>query len=190
MEAAPARRDRWRAILPALLVLLVLVNILFFVLALKPAGVRTREQREALQRLQDERQTRRVNVARLRDIVSRLDAARNEGAAFYQEKFLPRNEGFSIIMEELDKLAKADNVTKGGVSYAMTEVPGRPDIAQVEITTNVEGDYAQVVRFVNATERDLLFLLIDSISVGAGGTTPGQPRSVRLSLRLAAFFRL
>ena len=189
-ETVPARRDVWHSVLPALLVLLAVVNVLVFALALKPVGARTREQRDTLERLQQERQARGAAVARLREIVSRLDAARIDDAAFYQEKFLPRNEGFSIIMEELDKLARVNNVNKGSVAYSLSEVPGRPDINQVEITTMVDGDYARIVQFVNAIERNRLFLLIDSIGVGAGGTTPGQPRTVKLSLRLAAFFRL
>jgi hypothetical protein len=190
-EPAPARRDVWRSVLPALLVLLAVVNVLVFALALKPVGARAREQRDTLQRLQEDQQARGAALARLREIISLLDAARTDDAAFYQEKFLPRNEGFSIIMEELDKVAKANNVNKGSVAYSLGEVPGRPEINQVEITTTVDGEYAHIVQFVNALERNRLFLLIDSIGVGAGGgTTPGQPRTVKLSLRLAAFFRL
>jgi Tfp pilus assembly protein PilO len=190
-ETVTARREVWRSVLPALLVLLAVVNVLVFALALKPVGARTREQRDTLQRLQEERQARGAAVARLREIVSRLDAARIDDAAFYQEKLLSRNEGFSIIMEELDKLARASNVNKGSVGYSLGDVPGRPEVNQVEISTMVDGEYAHIVQFVNALERNRLFLLIDSIGVGAGGgTTPGQPRTVKLSLRLAAFFRL
>lgn len=189
MEAPPARRDLRRVALPALLVLLALINILVFALALKPAGIRTREQRDTLQRLQDEGQSRRATVARLREIISRLDVARNENAAFYQDKFLPRATGFSTIIESLDKLAKANNVSKGPVSYTLTDVPGRADVNQVEIVTTVEGDYTHAVQFINQVERDPLFLLIDSINVMAGGGTPGQPRTIKLAVRLAAFFR-
>jgi Tfp pilus assembly protein PilO len=190
VEAAPARRDVWRSIiLPVLLVVLALVNALVFALALKPAGVRTREQRDVLQRLQDEHQSRRAAIARLRDIVSQLDVSRKEAAAFYQEKFLPRNDGFSVVMEELDKLAHANQVQKGGVAYALNDVQGRPDLGEVDITTTVEGEYARVVQFVNQIERDRLFLLIDSITVAAGGPAPGQPRQVRLSVRLVTFFK-
>jgi hypothetical protein len=199
LEKAPARRDVWRSVLPAVGLLLALVNVLFFALALKPAGARGREQREALQRLLDERRARSANGARLREILSRLDAASQEDAAFYREKFLSRSDGFSIIIDSLDKLAKANNVHKSTVSYKLSALPGRPDLDEVEISTGVEGDYKNVVEFINQVERDRLFLVIDSIGVAAdrplGQTGPGQaapapPRTVRLSILLATFFRL
>lgn len=195
-EGATIKRPFWLRVLPALLVLLALLNGLFFALALKPAGERAREERRRLEKLRSDSEARRTAVARLNDVVSQLDMARNQGGAFYQEKFLPRNDGFSTIMEELDKLARANKVYKSAVSYGFGEVQGRPDLNQVTITTGIEGDYTHVVGFINELERDQLFLVIDQISVAAGGQTPGQgqpqPKSntIRLAIRLATFFRV
>lgn len=189
--AAPAARTGVWRVFPAVLFVLAVLNLLFFALALRPAGERARGEREGLQRLQTDLHSRRETVGRLRDIESKLGEARRQDVEFYQQKFLPRETGFSTIMEELEKLAQANHVRKGGVSYSLTDVPGHPELSQVDIMTVLDGEYANIVQFVNQVERDPLFLLVDQIAA-AGATmtlTPNQPKPVRLSLRLVTYFR-
>lgn len=197
-EPPAAARRRWRRILQGLLAALFLLNVLFFALALKPAGLRSREQAEMFGRLQRDLESRRETVGRLRKIAATLGEAGRQDAEFYQGKFLPKPTGFSIIMEELDRLAKANQVRKGAVGYTTGEVRGRAELNQVDVTTVLDGDYTNIVQFVNQLERSRLFLMIDNITV-AGGDSPGgtagprpagQQRLVRLSLRLVTFFQV
>ncbi len=185
----PSRRS-WRRALQALLVALALVDALFFALLLKPAGERARLERDAFEQLRSELQARRDSLAGLRLVTANTSAARSEDVSFYQQRFLPASAGFSIIMEEVDKLAQANKVRKGSVTYALGDVRGQPELNQVDISTMIEGEYANMVRFVNSVERSPLFLIIDNVSVGGGALIPGQPRGVRLSLRLVTFFKV
>ena len=197
------RHSTWRRLLQGLLAGLLVVNILFFSLALKPAGARTRDQAEMFRRLRHDLESSRQTADRIQKIPADLGEARQQGLQFYQDKFLQltRNPGaatkptgFSILMEELDKLARANRVHKGAVSYSLNEVLGRPELNQVDVTTVLEGDYANIVQFVNQVERSGLFMIIDNISLVGGnpGVKRGasQARSVRLSLRLVTFFRV
>jgi type IV pilus assembly protein PilO len=54
----------------------------------------------------------------------------------------------------------------------------------MEIEADLAGDYLQLVRFVNALERDQLFFLVDS--VGLGGQQSGV---VKLQLRLETYLK-
>jgi Tfp pilus assembly protein PilO len=193
---AGERRGDWlRQAVPLLITVLALVNALFFGLVLRPAGARASAAREGMRQLQDEVKSRRATVAHLGEIESKLGEARSEDVSFYQQKFLPRATGFSTVMEELEKLAVASHVKRGGANWSLTDVPDRPDLSAVEITTTMEGDYAGIVQFVNRVERDPLFLLIDQVSAVGGAPPPGQtlasnaPRSVRLAIRLITYFR-
>lgn len=185
----PVYRSRRRMLL-SLLLLLLLVNALFFVVLLKPAGERAREQREGLDRLRADVKTRRETISRLRRIAQNLGDAQRQDAEFYRTKFLPKTIGFSIIMEEVDKIARGNRVRKGAVSYSLADVRNRPDLNQVEITTVVEGDYGNIVQFINQVEKSPLFLIIDNITAAGGAPMAGQPRVVRLSLRLVTFFQV
>ena len=112
-ERLVARRPlRWR-LLQGLLAGLLAVNLVFFLLALKPAGERAREQAEAFRQLGRDLESSRETVERLRNITTNLGQARQQGLEFHQDKFLPKPTGFSILMEEVDKLARANRVRKG-----------------------------------------------------------------------------
>jgi Tfp pilus assembly protein PilO len=189
-----ARVFPWRPVLLGAIGVLLAINLVFFVLLLKPAGQRAEQQRQQVEELRKQMQSHRDAAAALHSIAGNLDVSSREGSDFYAQKFLPKPTGFSIVMEEVDRAARANNVRKGSVSYGLGAVAGRPDLEQVDITTVVDGDYGNVVRFINAVERSPLFLIIDSISAGAGTTgAPGMPataRGVRLSIRLVTFFKV
>ena len=194
VERLVSRRPlRWR-LLQGLLAGLLAVNILFFYLAPKPAGERAREQAEVERQLDQDLGSRQETVERLRNITENLDQARQQGLQFHKDKFLPKLEGFRILMEELDKLARANRVSKGNVSYSLSEVKGRPELNEVRVTTVLEGDYAKIVEFVNQVERSSLFMIIDKIALaGRGGTVKtgaGKAGPVTLSLGLVTFFRV
>ncbi len=191
--------DHLHQFAPLVLVILVIVNVLFFALALRPAGARAREESQRVSKFEDDLKTRRAYVGRLRDIESKLDEARSEDAAFFQQKFLPRATGFSTIMEEVQKLGLETHVRRSGASYNLRDVPGHSDLYEVQIQTNVEGAYTNIIEFINRVERDPLFLLIDEISAAGGGPAvgpaagpaaqSGQAGPVRLSVRLITYFR-
>ena len=189
------RRPVWRRLLQGLLAGLLAVNILFFSLALKPAGERAREQAELFRGLGQDLESRRETVKRLRNIAANLGQARTQGLQFHRDKFLDKPTGFSILMEELDKLARANRVRKGTVTYSLSDVQGQPELNEVHVTTVLEGDYANIVEFVNQVERSPQFMIIDNIALAGGGNTRAKPGAskaspVRLSLRLVTFFRV
>ena len=193
-ELLVSRRPlRWR-LLQGLLAALLAVNILLFFLAPKPPGERAREQAEVERQLDQDLGSRQETVERLRNITENLDQARQQGLQFHQGKFLPKPTGFSILMEELDKLARANRVSKGTVSYSLSEVKGRPELNEVHVTTVLEGDYAKIVEFVNQVERSSLFMIIDNITLAGRGTRvktgASKARPVRLTLDLVTFFRV
>lgn len=182
------RRSLRRPIQIGLLALL-LVDLLFFVLAFRPAGQSIAEQRQGLERLRADLEQRRAAVERLHAIEANLTEARRGGEDFYRTRFLPKAIGFSVIVEELDKLASANGVRKGPVGYNLAEVKGRSDLEAVEITTSLEGDYAKILQFINRLEQSPLFLIVDSLAAGSG-TAVGPRSGVRLAVRVVTYFRV
>src|SRR5437867_9375435 len=167
-DAASARRSRQRML--AGLVLLAVADLLFFLVGLRPTGQRARQRRDEFDRLRVEIQLRRDKVTALRTIAGSVGEARRQDGEFYQQNFLPKPTGFSLIMEEVERLARANRVRKSAVSYGLTDVRYRPDLSQVNITTSLDGDYGDIVRFINQLERSKLFLMIDTISAAGVGT--------------------
>ncbi len=57
-------------------------------------------------------------------------------------------------------------------------------IAEVELTTTVDGDYPSLVRFINGLERSQNLYLLDSLSLVAG-----QEGRIKLNVSMRTYFR-
>jgi Tfp pilus assembly protein PilO len=176
-------RRRW--VRGGLLALLVLDGLFLF-FSFRPLGLSASQQNDDLQSLREEAKGKRETVARLRKIESTLGESNRLGDQFYQSKFLPAESGFGTIMEEVEKLAVANGVRKGTVSYGVQEIKDRPDLEEVSIDTTLEGDYAKIVRFVNQLEQSPLFLIVDNMGVSAGG----KNKSISVNVKLLTLFRV
>ena len=178
------RRD-WRRIIQIAFLVLLVLDLLFVFLALRPVGLSSAGQKKELEDLSAELKGRRETVAALQKIEASLAEARHQGDEFYSRQFLPNSTGYSTIMEEVDRLAAASEVRKGSVAYNLSEVKNRSDLEQVDITTSLEGDYSKIVQFINRLEHSRLFLIVDSMVVAGG-----QGRTVKLAVRLVTHFRI
>ncbi len=120
-------------------------------------------------------------VAPLRGLPEKLTQARTDISTFYRDRFPSR---FSAIPETLGELANEHGVRLTDVKYeaAETELTG---LQQVTMDAGLSGDYAKVVRFINALERSKTFFLIDRITLGEEGTGG----DVRLQIRIISVLR-
>jgi len=58
-------------------------------------------------------------------------------------------------------------------------------VRRVEIEADLAGDYLQLVRFINALERDQQFFLVDSVVLGGE-----QNGVVKLQLKLETYLKM
>lgn len=110
----------------------------------------------------------------------RVKEARTEISQFYDERF-PATA--SAVFVELGKLASANRVSLNQAQYKSDDT-GMEGVQQVSIKASLSGDYGQVMKFINALERDRMFFIIDGVSLGDqnGG-------NVRLNLGVETFMR-
>jgi hypothetical protein len=71
-------------------------------------------------------------------------------------------------------------------------VPGR-DLQEIELDATVSGDYANIVRFLNALQRSKNTYIVDSLGLESDTTTQGTaavtPTGLKVNLHLRTFFR-
>jgi type IV pilus assembly protein PilO len=147
---------------------------------LSPLG-RSRSTREAeWAEARRELLAKRADAVPLRGMDKKLDLARQEIAAFYKDRFPAQ---YSAVSSELGKVASETGVRVSQISYdpKPTEIP---NLQQVIINANLDGDYLQVVKFINALERDRMFFMVDSLTLAQE-----QGGMVRLQLRLETYLR-
>lgn len=171
-------RQRFQNIATVLVVIAAVAALLVF-LPLRPSP----EQKEVeLNAAKLESKRLESEVAPLQGLPDKLAKARTDISAFYQDRFPDR---FSTIPEVLGKLSVEHGVRLTDVKYeaAETELAG---LQQVTMDAGLSGDYAKVVRFINALERSKTFFLIDRITLGEEGDGGGD---VRLQIRIISVLR-
>jgi type IV pilus assembly protein PilO len=171
----PARKRL--TIVAGILVALDLAAVVFLV---SPLG-RSRSARQVeYEQARLELLTKMRDAVPLRGMDKKLDVARQQIAAFYRDRFPAQ---YSAVSSELGKVASATGVRISQISYdpKPAEVP---NLQQVAINANLDGDYLQVVKFINALERDRMFFMVDSLTLAQE-----QGGMVRLQMRLETYLR-
>lgn len=171
-----AARRRFRLVL----ILLLAVCAGATGVLLSPIGDSSRTRREQLQQLRAELQAKSIDAAPLQGIDRKVGAAGNEIAAFYRDR-LPSS--YASVSERLGAIASDTGVSLATGHYK-AEPSGVPGLQHLLIEASITGDYLHTVKFINATEREKMFFLIDGISLAQQ-----QGSIVQLQIRIEAFLK-
>ena len=143
--------------------------------AAQPAQVQQQAEEEY-------RQVSRTTVP-LRGIDQKLTQAQKDDAAFIANRLPYR---YSDVVAELGKVAGANHIaiTTGAYKTAPDKLAGIQDL---EIHAGLDGQYVNLVKFINALERDKMFFIIDSVGLTEqSGQKAGE---VRLDMKLDTYLR-
>lgn len=116
----------------------------------------------------------------LEGINEKLAKAQKDDSSFIQNRLPSR---YSDVVEELGKLAKANRITITSVSYetAPAKLNG---LDALQMHAGLAGQYVDLVKFINAVERDKMFFIIETINLA------GQKSAeVRLDVKLNTYLR-
>jgi type IV pilus assembly protein PilO len=128
-------------------------------------------------------QNRRVAMVPPQTVQDRVKEAREQIAHFYENRF-PNSS--AAIFEELGRLAKESNVQLETATYkAVVEESPIQGITPIDINAALNGDYAKAMKFINALERNKIFFIVDSVTLGDSEAAG----SVRLAVHLETFLR-
>jgi len=173
----PDMRDVRKKVKIAIAALLA-VDVVAAAVLFSPLVGSEQSRREQLNQLWRELQQKTREAEPLRDIDKKVATARQQIDDFYKTR-LPAQD--SAISEELGKVAGQNRVKIGQIRYK----PKDSDIVglrPLEIQADFSGDYLQLVRFMNALERDPLFFIIDSVELAGE-----QGGMVKLQLKLETY---
>ena len=178
-----------RLIVGALAVLL-LVDGAFAYYSMKLSEAR-RNPQEVLAAEKTQVELLRADVKRAQEIQKRIP---DYVKAFdkYEGNLPLASKGNSVISEELSSVAKATHVSLEDQRFRRKDVPGR-DLQEIELDATVGGDYANIVRFLNALQRSKNTYIVDSLGLESESATQGSaaatPTGLKVNLHLRTFFR-
>ena len=172
----PAARRRLVIVVAALAAL----DIACLLFLLSPLGTTRRSAEHQYEKTRQQMHAKADEVAPYRGIDKKLVEAKEEIDTFFQERFASQG---SDITAELGKVATENRVriSQGKYDVDDTEIPG---LRRVRIEAILDGNYVETVKFINSLERDKMFFIIDSVTLGEQ-----QAGNVRLNLRLETYLK-
>lgn len=169
---------RTRNTLKIVIAALVLVDAAAVAMLFTPlAGMREAREQEMRQLWS---QLKAREFAPWRGLDKKIPRAKQDIDDFYQQRF-PAGE--SAISADLGRVASEAGVRISGVKYTVkdADIEG---LQRIEVAADLSGDYLQLVRFINALERDKLFFIVDGIDLSGE-----QTGAVGLQIKIETYLR-
>jgi type IV pilus assembly protein PilO len=157
------------------------VDLLALMVYLSPLVGSADTRRQEMNRLQTELNTKTRLVAPLQDLPQKVVLASHEITDFYKKRFPAQS---SEIPTEFGKLAGANGVAIEQVKYKAKDADSGGGLELVEMEADLAGNYTSLAKFINALERDEMFFIINSVTLG------GQPQGpVKLNVKLETYLK-
>ena len=154
---------------------LALVAILF-----SPLVGSQKSRRAQLDDLWRELQLKTKQTEPLRGMDKKIASAQVQIDQFYRDR-LPEQD--SAISESLGRVASESGVQMTGVKYDPKD-ENQVGLRPIYISAQFSGGYSQLVRFVNALERNKLFFIVDGVDFASQ-----QQGAIQLNLNLETYLR-
>lgn len=160
---------------------LVAASFAFHIVGTSPEAVNA-ELIAATSRLQADQ----ARLSRSRLLTANIDKGRSQSETFLASYMTGRRHTYSTIIGEITDLAKASGMKMKEATIApLDPIEGSDDLDMMTVSSNFEGTYGQLVKFVNSLDRSSRFLIIDSMQAAPQAT--GDQLSV--NIKLAAFVK-
>jgi type IV pilus assembly protein PilO len=161
------------------LAVMAAVDVIALAIYVSPLVGSAETRRMELNRLQGELILKTKQVAPLQNLPEKVQLASEQIVNFYQ-RFPVHN---SEIYTEIGKLTAADTVNIESIkTKEKDEVSGK--LIPVEIEADLSGNYTSLAHFINAVERDNMFFIINSVTLGGQQQGP-----VKLTVKLDTYLK-
>ncbi len=164
---------------------LVAANIVAALILLKPWGGSAEDLVRQEQALRQQVFQLQARAAQTKQLVAKVEQARQAGDHFLDEFTLERRAMSSAILAELDKSAKEAGIKTRERTFVIDPVEGSDTLSQMTITAGYEGNYQSLTKFVNLLDKSSRFLIIEQMQAAPEQGT----QLLNVSFKLDTFVR-
>jgi Tfp pilus assembly protein PilO len=162
------------------LIAMLCVDVAAIALLFSPLIGSADSRRIDLDQLWRQLQQKTRQVEPLHGMDKKVALATEQIDQFYKDR-LPSQD--SAIFGEIGKVAQ-ENGVKVMNAKSKVEDPEPVGLRPVSVEADLSGNYLQLVRFINGLERDRMFFIIDSVTLGGEQNGP-----VRLQMKLQTYLK-
>ena len=169
----------------AALGLILLLDLGFYLFAVRPLSAREQQKRALISTLSRQVAQRAEQVSELKMVVDKVEQARSDGDKLIEEITLVRRTTFSTLVAELDEAARESGVEPREGAYDVQPIEGAEHYGMVTISANFRGRYENLVKFLNRLDRSEKFLIIESL----GAAPRADSEELNVTLKIDTFVR-
>lgn len=166
--------------------ILLAANVVAALFAFRPWAETPLQLEEQLVSLKKQQVTTKTRIGQLRILTTKSEKARNEGDQFLGKYFLGRRTAASTLVSELTSMAKDSGIKPKEHSFAFEGIEGTDTLAMMTITANYEGNYGDLIKYVNRIDRSLRFFIVESL---AATPQQGGQGVLNINMKVNVFVR-
>ena len=129
---------------------------------------------------------RQRSLERLKKVVEKAESGRELGDEFMAVHFLPRRTAYSMLEVDLARAAQSAGIKGKERTYSYEPIEGSDTLGMLNINSNFEGTYADLIELVNAIDRSKRLIILEQLQAQPQQGT----NALAISLKLNAFFRM
>ena len=129
----------------------------------------------------------RADIKRAQQIRDNVPATQKDCDRFEQSLF-PASSGYSAVISELNDAARKSGIQIEDLTHKQTEISNR-GMTEVTIDATVNGNYKNVVGFLNGLQRSANLYSVDSLTLGSDNANQASANVIKVALHLKTYFR-
>jgi len=151
---------------------LVVANLVAGYFVIRPIGGSPEELRQQVTEMRAQIRQQQGALDRMRQLAEKIKTGRGEGEDFTAKYFLPRRTAYSILMNDLHQAMSDAKVNQRESALDIVAIDGSDTLDMMHITINFDGNYADVIHFINLIDKSNRMLIMESLNATPqqGGT--------------------
>jgi Tfp pilus assembly protein PilO len=125
-----------------------------------------------------------VRLNHSRQIAGKVDKGREEGSSFIATYMTSRRATYSTILSELNQTAAEAHMKPKDAVIGLDAIQGTDSLDMMTVTASFEGQYADLIKFINTLDKSKRFLIIESLAA-----SPQQNGNLQVTLKLNTFVK-
>jgi type IV pilus assembly protein PilO len=141
--------------------ILLAADLITAVLVFKPWAASAQDMKRQAASLRQQIDQKRMALNRLRVIVGKVETARTDGDRFMETNLLSRRTVSSNLLDELEQTARQSGIRQKNANFVFEPIEGSDTLTKATITADYEGNYEDLMRFLNRLDRSPRFLVVE-----------------------------
>jgi Tfp pilus assembly protein PilO len=135
---------------------------LYFYLS-PPGGTRQDLEMESVQ-VRTQIRAAQTQAAKSHGLAAHVQTASEQASSFSDKYFLPKRAAYVAVFEEIQRMAKASGIQERDAGWSEEPIEGTADLTLLNITANYEGTNANLMKFLNESDRSPMLLILDALT--------------------------